>query len=160
MIFEIQTEVIYMIKTTVSTFDNIKTNDPSSVKRGLNAFAKSIYSWQPMQSTQADMGKKLSWSLNILHVKPFHKQTLVFTCLQYKSFKKTWGKGEIARNEQFLLFPQCFLPVWRTFFLFHQIRNCHLQTLSVWKSLRFVLWEKVKGPFYMMIQLVVWQKRI
>ena len=35
-----------------------------------------------------------------------------FTCLQYKSFENTVGKEEIARNEQFLLFPQCFLPVW------------------------------------------------
>ena len=24
------------------------------------------------------------------------------------------GKGEIARNEQFLLFPQCFLPILET----------------------------------------------
>ena len=29
-------------------------------------------------------------------------------CLQYKSFENTVGKGEIARYEQFLLFPQCF----------------------------------------------------
>ena len=42
---------------------------------------------------------------------PFPKQALVFTCLQYKSFENTVGKGEIARNEQFLLFSQCFLPV-------------------------------------------------
>ena len=49
---------------------------------------------------------------------PFPKQALVFTCLQYKSFKNTAGKGEIARNEQFLLFPQCFLPVWRAFLPF------------------------------------------
>ena len=28
-----------------------------------------------------------------------------------KPFENTVGKGEIARNEQFLLFPQCFLPV-------------------------------------------------
>ena len=27
-------------------------------------------------------------------------------CLQYKSFENTVGKGEIARKEQFLLFPQ------------------------------------------------------
>ena len=38
-----------------------------------------------------------------------------------KKKKKTGGKGEIARNEQFLLFPQCFLPVWITFFHFRQI---------------------------------------
>ena len=28
-----------------------------------------------------------------------------------KPFENTVGKGEIARNEQFLLFPQCFLLV-------------------------------------------------
>ena len=28
-----------------------------------------------------------------------------------KPFENTVGKGEIARNKQFLLFPQCFLPV-------------------------------------------------
>ena len=49
-----------------------------------------------------------------------NKQALVFTGLQYKSFENTVGKEEIARNEQFLLFPQCFLPVWRTFSHFHQ----------------------------------------
>ena len=31
---------------------------------------------------------------------------------------KKLGKGEIARNEQFLLFPQCFLSFRRIFFHF------------------------------------------
>ena len=53
------------------------------------------------------------------------------------------GKGEIACNKQFLLFPQCFLPVWGTFCHFHQIWNSRLQTHSVWKSLKFVVWERV-----------------
>ena len=35
----------------------------------------------------------------------FPKQVLAFTCLQYKSFENTVIKGEIARNEKFLLFP-------------------------------------------------------
>ena len=51
--------------------------------------------------------------------KPFLKQALLFTCLQYKSFENTVGKGEIARNEQFPLFPQCFLAVWRSLSHFH-----------------------------------------
>ena len=42
-----------------------------------------------------------------IEVNPF--PDLVFTCLQCKPFKSTVGKGEIARNEQFLLFSQCFL---------------------------------------------------
>ena len=49
------------------------------------------------------------------------KQALVCTCLLYKLLENTVGKGEIARNEQFRLFAQCFLPVWRTFCHFHQI---------------------------------------
>ena len=33
-----------------------------------------------------------------------------FTCLQYKSFENIVGKGETARNKQFLLFPPVFYP--------------------------------------------------
>ena len=60
------------------------------------------------------------------------------------SLENTVGKGEIARNEQFLLFPQCFLPILRPFSHFYQILNCCLQTLLVWKSLKFVVLERVK----------------
>ena len=49
---------------------------------------------------------------------------------------RTVGKGEFARNEQFLLFPQCFLSVWKPVYIFHQILNCRLQSVSVWKSLK------------------------
>ena len=35
----------------------------------------------------------------------FLKQPMVFTCLRYKSFENTVGKGEIGHNEQFLLVP-------------------------------------------------------
>ena len=66
--------------------------------------------------------------------------------LENKPFENTVGKVEIARNEQFLLFQQCFLPIWITFCYFPQIWNCRLQTFSVWKSLKFVVWERVKQP--------------
>ena len=59
------------------------------------------------------------------NTEPFPIQALVFTCLQYKSFENTVGKGDIAPNEQFLLYPQCFLHVWRTVCHFHQIWYCH-----------------------------------
>ena len=38
-----------------------------------------------------------------------------------QAFENNVGKGEIARNKQFLLFPQCFLSIWITFFHFCQI---------------------------------------
>ena len=62
--------------------------------------------------------------------------------------KSLWGKGEIARNEQFLLFPRCFLPFWRPLCLFHYIKDCRLQTLSVWMSLKFVVWERVNKDVF------------
>ena len=37
-----------------------------------------------------------------------------------QTFRKHCGKGEIAHNEQFLLFPQCFRPVWITYYHFQQ----------------------------------------
>ena len=42
-------------------------------------------------------------------LKLFPILALVFTCLWYKSFENTAGRGEIASNEQFFLFPLCFL---------------------------------------------------
>ena len=36
-------------------------------------------------------------------------------------FENTMGKGEIARNEQFLIFPQCFLSLLITFCNFYKI---------------------------------------
>ena len=59
-----------------------------------------------------------------------------------KPFKNTVGKGEIACNKQFLLFPQCFLPFWRGFCYLHQLCNYCQQTLSVWTGLKYVVWER------------------
>ena len=78
---------------------------------------------------------------------PFpHNDT--FWCPWETSLLKTlWEKEKFSRNKQFLLFPRCFLPVWINFCHFHQIWKCRLQTLSVWKSLKFVVWERVNIAF-------------
>ena len=79
----------------------------------------------------------------------FYKLSIPYTFPHNNTFWCPWetvflrntvGKVKIARNEQFLLFPQCFLPVWIFFCHFRQIWNCRLQTLSIWKSLKFVVW--------------------
>ena len=61
-------------------------------------------------------------SFNNPKEEPFPKQAL-FLCVCSTSLlkKKTGGKGEIAYTEQFLLFPQCLLPVLRTFCHFHPL---------------------------------------
>ena len=51
-----------------------------------------------------------------------HSHTMTpFDAPGKQAFENTVGKGEIALNEQFLLYPHCFLPVKRTFCDFHQI---------------------------------------
>ena len=73
-----------------------------------------------------------------------NKPGFYMSALKSSLYKKTAGKGEIALNEQFLLFPQCFLPFWRTFHYFHEIQNCRLQGLWVLRRLKFVVWERIK----------------
>ena len=55
-------------------------------------------------------------------------------CSTGLKFENYVGKGEIARKEQFLLFPQPFLPFQRTFHSLYQLQNCRLQTPSVWEK--------------------------
>ena len=64
--------------------------------------------------------------------------------MRFKSFDNTMQKEEIACNEQFVLFTQYPLSFLRFFSHFHQIWNCCLQTLSIWKDLKFTVWEWVK----------------
>ena len=71
------------------------------------------------------------WNLN-----PCPKQDHAFAYLLYKSFENPVVKGEIARNEKFLLFLQCFLPFHKPFQHMRQFQNCHLQSLPVWESLK------------------------
>ena len=74
-------------------------------------------------------------------------------CLQNKSFENTVRKKEklVPRN---FSFPPSFPPISKTFWHFHQIKNCCLQALWVWKHLKFVIWEMVKtctsSMFWMM----------
>ena len=63
-------------------------------------------------------------------------------CLEYNSFENTMEKRAIACNKPIHLFPQC-LSFGELSANFHQIWNCCLPTLSVWKSLKFVVWERV-----------------
>ena len=50
-----------------------------------------------------------------------HTMTLFDAPKERSLFENTVGKGEIAHNEQFLLFPVFFLPVWIAFCPIRQI---------------------------------------
>ena len=48
--------------------------------------------------------------------------------------KNTVGKEEIARNEPFLLFPQCFLPICRILTILSNLKSLSSNTLSLEES--------------------------
>ena len=72
------------------------------------------------------------------------KQARVFTCLQLKSSENNVGKGETARFTSNFSFSTVFSNRLENFCHFHQVLNCRLQTLRVWKSLKFVILERIK----------------
>ena len=55
-------------------------------------------------------------------------------------FKTLYEKEKLLVTRKFLLYPQCFLPFSSNekFYTFHQFYNFRLQTLSLWKSLKFI----------------------
>ena len=65
------------------------------------------------------------------------------------------GKGEIARNEQFLLFPQCFLPVQKpcAIFILFEIVVCKLFEARR-SGLKCVVWERPVKTCEMVEKLV------
>ena len=60
-------------------------------------------------------------------------------------FRKHGGKRRNCLTEQSLLFPQCFLFIWMDLLPFSSNLKLSSATLSVWKSLKFVVWERVNS---------------
>ena len=90
------------------------------------------------------MSSAVIWHDDIVYLLTLSQTSSSFNVSAVQVFWKHCGKRRNC-NEQFLLFPECFLPVWRTFCHLHQNQNCRLQTLSVWKSLKFVVCERVNS---------------
>ena len=77
-----------------------------------------VDSGQSAQSAQADLSLFFFILVNCLQLNPVPNKPW-FLCVRSKSLLKTiLGKGEIARNEQFHLFLQCFLTLLENFRLF------------------------------------------
>ena len=68
---------------------------------------------------------------------PFQHNDTFWRPLETGLLKTLWEE-KLFQTSNFS-FSHCFLPVWITFCHFRQIWNC-LQTLSIWKSLKFVVW--------------------
>ena len=59
-------------------------------------------------------------------------------------------KGEIACNEQFLLFLQCFIPHMGLIFHFKYTFKCRLQFVSIWTSLKLSSGNGLKARLHIL----------
>ena len=125
--------------TTMSSSGSLNPPHNSELYRNEMAFLKTLLVKENIEVT------------SIFSLYPFPEQALVFTCLQYKSLENTVGKGEIARNEQFLLFPQCFLPFWRPFYHFHNFKMSSANSLSLEESKSCRLGKGYYNIFYVIV---------
>ena len=104
----------------------------------LSIYIKMGEKFQPMSACAPRAG----WYRMILFKGAItHSHTMTpFDAPGKQAFKKHWVKEKLLVTSNFSFSLKCFLHFWITFCHFRQIWNCHLQTLSVWKSLKFVVW--------------------
>ena len=80
-----------------------------------------------------------------------------FTCLLFKPFENTVERGEMAFSKQSLLYSKVFPKRLENFFDIFIKFEIVVCKLSVWKSIKFAVWEREKGyPFRNKPWLYVW----
>ena len=72
-------------------------------------------------------------------------KTIRFSGVCSTSLLKTpWQKEKRRVTRNFSLSPGVYYRFGELYAIFTKYKNCCLRILSVWKSLRFVVWERVK----------------
>ena len=80
---------------------------------------------------------KVNYAFMQISFNPFPNKPMFLRVCSASLLKTLWEKEKLLVTSNFSISHSVFLP-------FHQVKNCRLQTLSVWKSLKFVVWERVK----------------
>ena len=77
---------------------------------------------------------------------PFPNKPWFLRVCSTSLLKTLWEKEKFLVSSNFSFSHIIFYPFYRTFF-FHQIWNCRLQTLSVWKSLITLKFLKITNMY-------------
>ena len=85
-----------------------------------------------------------SWGSNhrTLVLNPFPYKPWLLRVCSTSLLKTLWGKEKLLVTSNFSFSHSIFYS-FENFLSPRQIQHCRLQTLSVWKSLKFVVWERV-----------------
>ena len=74
---------------------------------------------------------------------PFQNKPLFLHVCSTSLLKTLRENEKLLVKSNFSFSHSVFYPLGHLYAIFHQIQNCRLQTLSVSKTLKFVLWERI-----------------
>ena len=81
----------------------------------------------------------LFWKIVGIIINPFPNKPWFLRVCSTSLAKTLWEKEKLLVTSNFSFSHSVFYPFGWTFCHFHQIWNCRMLTLSVWKSLKFVV---------------------
>jgi hypothetical protein len=118
-------------------------------KRKINTQQNRHTKWNKTWNIESNYLKKTrhqQLAHNRFYINPFPNKPW-FLCVCSTSLLKTqWEKEKLLVTSNFSFSHSVFYLFWKHLYHFQQIWNCRLQTLSVWKRLKLVVWERV-NPF-------------
>ena len=97
-----------------------------------------------------DICQNLHWLRKIIviwkndQLNPFPNNPWFLRVCSTSLLKTLWEKEKLLITSNSSFSHSVFYSLGWTYCQFHRIGNCRLLTLSVWKSLKFVIWERVK----------------
>ena len=77
-------------------------------------------------------------------INPFPNKPWVLRVCSTSLLQTLWKKEKLLVTSNFSFFLSVFYPFGELSAIFIKFKNCRLQTLSIWTSLKFVFWERVK----------------
>ena len=87
--------------------------------------------------------RKSSWASACSIINPFQNKSWFSHVCSTSLLKTIWKEKKLFVTSNFSFSHSVFYLLRRTFWHFDQVSNCRLQTLSVWKSLKFVIWKRI-----------------
>ena len=83
---------------------------------------------------------------------PFPNKPWFLRVYSTSLLKTLWEKEKLLVTSNFSFFHSVFYPLRELSVIFISVWNCHLPTLSVWKSLKCVVWEWVNMAWDFMVK--------
>ena len=91
-------------------------------------------------------------------INPFPNKPWFLHVCSTSLLKTLWEKEKLLVTSNFSFSNSVFYPFGELSAILIKFKNCHLQTLSVWKRLKFVIWERVNAHSYTQTDTGPWYR--